>query len=75
MGNIRRRVERLGGGYGKARWAYCTAWAQFLTESGEPMTAAEMDAEMPPGVTCYEEWLRAMQPGEAGVDDHSKSDS
>jgi hypothetical protein len=61
MGNIRRRVERLGGGYGKARWAYCKAWAKFLTESGDPTTAEEMDAEMPPGVASYEQWLRALE--------------
>ncbi len=47
MGNLRRRVERLGGGSEKERRAYCKAWAKFLTENGEPMTAEEMDAEIP----------------------------
>ena len=75
MSNIKRRVDRLEGGSGKSRRAYCEGWAEFLTEIGEPTTAEQMDAELPPGVASYEQWLRAMQPGEAGVDDHSKSDS
>ncbi len=58
MGNLRRRVERLGGSCGRERRAFCKAWAKFLTENGEPITAEEMDAEIPAGVSSYEDWLR-----------------
>lgn len=61
MTNIKRRVDRLEGGSGKSRRAYCEGWAEFLTEIGDPTTAEEMDAELPPGVTCYEQWLRALE--------------
>ena len=64
MGNLRRRVERLGGSSGKERRAYCKAWAEFLTENGEPMTAEEVDAEIPAGVSCYEDWLRELESGQ-----------
>ena len=63
MGNLRRRVERLGGSYGRERLAFCRAWAKFLTENGEPVTAEEMDAEIPAGVSSYEDWLRCLESG------------
>ena len=63
MSNIKRRVDRLEGDFGKSRRAYCEGWAEFLTEGGEPMTAEQMDAELPPGVTCYEEWLLSLESG------------
>ena len=63
MGNLRRRIERLGGGFGRERWAYCRVWAKILTENGEPMTAEDMDAEIPAGVSSYEDWLRCLESG------------
>ncbi len=63
MGSIRRRVERLEGGSGQARRAFCEAWAALLTENGEPVTAEEMDAEIPAGASCYEDWLRCLESG------------
>ena len=61
MTSIKRRVDRLEGDFGKSRRAHCEGWAQFLTECGEPTTAEQMDAEIPPSVTCYEEWLHALE--------------
>ena len=73
MGNLRRRVERLGGGSGKERRAYCKAWAEFLTENEEPATAEEMDSIIPPGVTCYEEWLHDLKLEEGSRHEPGKS--
>ena len=64
MGSIRRRVERLEGGSGQARRAFCEAWAEFLTESGEILTVEDVDAEIPAGVACYEDWLRCLESGQ-----------
>jgi hypothetical protein len=74
MGNLRRRVERLEGGYGRERRAFCRAWAAFLTENGKPMTAEEMDAEIPAGVASYEDWLRCLESGRRVIRTMQESD-
>lgn len=59
MRNLRNRIKKLGGRYDEARRAYCESLTEFLTANGTPVTAEEIDAELPSGVTCWDELILA----------------